>query len=85
MTENKKVYRSEFNIVCFVMFSLLQKGHGWDLLLRMKVPCSGSGVSPLEFVLSFFFLFFFNLLEILIKYDFFMESHKEPNIEGSEL
>lgn len=60
MTENEKVYKSDFSIVCFVIFSLLQKGHGWDLLVRMKVPCLSSGVSPLEFVLSLFFLLFFH-------------------------
>lgn len=53
ITGSKEVYKSEFNIVCFVVFSLLQKGHGWDLLARMKIPCLGSGISPLEFVLSF--------------------------------
>lgn len=59
MTGNEKVYKSEFSIVCFVMFSLVQMGHGWNLLVRMKIPCLGSGVSPLEFVLSFFFFLFF--------------------------
>lgn len=59
MTGNKKVYKSEFNTVCFVMFSLLQKGHDWDLLVRMKVLCLGTGVSLLEFVFSLCFLSFF--------------------------